>query len=97
MYHFVLLMIFYVTANAVFSVNSSELFPDFTQEFLDGPKIPPDTIDSINLKAYVGRWYQMCASIAPNKTFEKDGYCVTADYFNVPTKGIAFGLTNSMR
>lgn len=64
------------------------------------PSIPPDTINTINVTAYLGRWYQMYASLVPNTTFERNGYCVCADYFamhNVSQENIAFGLTNSMR
>ncbi len=64
------------------------------------PSIPPDTIDSINVPSYLGRWYQLYASQIPNATFEKNGYCVTADYFSMKTacmKDIAFGVSNTMR
>jgi lipocalin len=67
------------------------------------PTIPPDTVNSINVTAYLGRWYQMYASVIPNTTFERNGYCVCADYFNSMAQNcelnsnIAFTLINSMR
>lgn len=61
--------------------------------------IPPDTVNSLNLTSYYGRWFQMYASKLPNTTIEKNGYCVTADHYPDPTnrKNAAFGLTNSLR
>ncbi len=60
--------------------------------------IPPDTVNSLNLTSYYGRWYQMYASKLPNTTIEKNGYCVTADHYPVSNRSnVAFGLTNSLR
>ena len=59
--------------------------------------VPPSTVKSIDLNAYLGRWYQMYASKTPNQTYERNGYCLTADYYGIPNKNIAFGLTNSQR
>lgn len=42
--------------------------------------IPPHTVKSLDLDAYLGRWYQMYASKNPNQTYERDGYCITGDY-----------------
>ena len=41
-----------------------------------------DAIDTlpVNLDAYQGRWFQMYADAFVTKTFERDAYCVTADY-----------------
>lgn len=64
------------------------------KEILSKSFFPP-TIDSIELSSYLGRWYQMYASLIPNQTFEKSGYCVVADYFPLPLKDVAFGLNNS--
>jgi len=55
--------------------------------------IPPATVTEINLDAYLGRWYQMYSSFLPNQTFEKDGYCITADYS--PISATQFNLTNT--
>lgn len=40
----------------------------------------------------------MYASLIPNSTFEKYGYCVTGDYYpiEVPAEA-AFGITNAQR
>ncbi len=40
----------------------------------------PKTVDSLEIDAFAGRWYQMYASLIPNVTFEKNGFCVVADY-----------------
>eukprot|EP01041_Mallomonas_annulata_P004306 gene4306-8566_t len=40
----------------------------------------PVTVQDVDLKLYAGRWYQTHASLIPNQTFEKNGYCITADY-----------------
>lgn len=62
--------------------------------------VPPETVAEINLSAYLGRWYQAYASLIPNQTYEKDGFCVTADYYS-PTddKGstVSFKVMNSQR
>ncbi len=47
--------------------------------------IPIETVDELQLSSYVGRWYQMYSSLIPDITFEKKGYCITADYFNEST------------
>mmetsp|Transcript_6308 Transcript_6308/g.9524 ORF Transcript_6308/g.9524 Transcript_6308/m.9524 type:complete len:204 (+) Transcript_6308:57-668(+) len=39
-----------------------------------------DTVDTLDLNAYVGRWYQMYADQLVYSTIEPDAYCVTADY-----------------
>jgi lipocalin len=63
-----------------------------------GGVIPPDTVNSLNLTSYYGRWFQMYASKLPNTTIEKNGYCVTADHFAMANENnIAFGLVNSLR
>eukprot|EP01035_Chromulina_nebulosa_P018748 gene18748-24514_t len=43
-------------------------------------KIPPKTVDSIELSAYLGVWYQTYSSFLANQTYEKDSYCTTAEY-----------------
>lgn len=59
--------------------------------------IPPATVTSLNASAYIGRWYQMYTSLIPTTTFEKDAYCVTADYYDpsVTSEKITFKITNS--
>lgn len=41
--------------------------------------------------------YQMYSSLIPNSTFEKFGYCVTADYYKTDISGAVFGITNAQR
>jgi len=43
-------------------------------------KINPDTVDELNIPAYLGLWYQMAADAVVYNTFEKDSYCATALY-----------------
>lgn len=59
--------------------------------------VPPSTVDSLNTTAYLGRWYQMYASLIPNSTFERNGYCVMADYDASETANAAFAVSNSQR
>ena len=40
----------------------------------------PDTVDELDIKAYLGLWYQMYADAVVVNTFEKDAYCDTALY-----------------
>jgi lipocalin len=60
----------------------------------------PDTVATLNAPAYLGRWYQTYGSAIPLSTFEKDGYCITADYYNpsaVGFKGLSFSLVNTLK
>lgn len=59
--------------------------------------IPPETVSSLDPDAYLGFWYQMYASLIPNKTFESNGFCVTANYFNpsVTEEKVEFTIINS--
>ena len=68
------------------SVSSSFSIPIFWGE-------PPKTVDSLDLSAYSGRWYQAYSSLLPNRTFEKDGFCVTADY--TVLNNLTLGVKNS--
>ena len=45
-----------------------------------GLNFRPDTVDSIDVPAYMGLWYQMYANAASMDTFEKDAFCSTALY-----------------
>lgn len=64
------------------------------QDLLGFPnEIPPTTVSSVNLTSYLGRWYQVYSSFVANRTFEKDGYCITADYTAV--SDTLFNLTNA--
>jgi lipocalin len=60
-------------------------------------EIPPATVSSLNASTYLGRWYQMYTSLIPTTTFEKDAYCVTADYYDpsITSEKITFKITNS--
>eukprot|EP01031_Cornospumella_fuschlensis_P033835 gene33835-40938_t len=59
--------------------------------------VPPMTVDQLNVDQYLGRWYQMYSSLIPNSTFEKYGYCITADYYKTDITGAVFGITNAQR
>ncbi|XP_078351219.1 outer membrane lipoprotein Blc-like isoform X3 [Oculina patagonica] len=39
-----------------------------------------NTVPSLNVTQYLGRWYQMYADATVMETFERDAVCVTADY-----------------
>eukprot|EP01031_Cornospumella_fuschlensis_P025338 gene25338-30597_t len=54
--------------------------------------VPPMTVDQLNVDQYLGRWYQMYSSLIPNSTFEKYGYCITADYYKTDITGATFGI-----
>lgn len=66
---------------------------------LPGFNINPDTVSELDVNAYMGRWYEMYSSIIPKLTFEKDGFCVTADYFKPflsSTGVLQFEVVNSL-
>lgn len=42
--------------------------------------INPDSVDSLDVKAYMGLWYQMAADSVVITSFEKNSYCDTAFY-----------------
>lgn len=42
--------------------------------------VNPDTVDSLDVPAYLGLWYQMAADQIVLDSFEKDAYCDTALY-----------------
>ncbi len=97
----------YFTISAKFAIFSAliisycfanVIIPDSLQKF-SPPESTPKTIKSLNVDAYLGRWYQMYASLIPNQTFEHNGFCITADYriTNGPNENVAFTVTNSMR
>merc|ERR1712146_232564 len=37
-------------------------------------------VSELNLDQYGGRWYQMFGNLLSNSTFERNGFCCTADY-----------------
>eukprot|EP00455_Lapot_gusevi_P006928 TRINITY_DN12986_c0_g1_i3.p1 TRINITY_DN12986_c0_g1~~TRINITY_DN12986_c0_g1_i3.p1 ORF type:complete len:185 (-),score=30.60 TRINITY_DN12986_c0_g1_i3:42-596(-) len=39
-----------------------------------------DVVPNLNLTQYVGRWYQVYGDLTVLATFERNAYCVTADY-----------------
>lgn len=45
--------------------------------------IPPRTVESLDLEAYMGRWYIMYTSVIPLSAWLQGGVCVTADYFGL--------------
>ena len=55
--------------------------------------IPPATVKTIVLDSYLGIWYQAYASIVPNTTYEKDSYCVRANYTYI--NSTSFHVLNS--
>ncbi|KAJ1405084.1 hypothetical protein B484DRAFT_404554, partial [Ochromonadaceae sp. CCMP2298] len=59
--------------------------------------VPPETVDKLIVPSFLGRWYQMYTSLLPVLSFEKDGQCVTADYYDpsVSLKEISFHVVNS--
>lgn len=79
-------------------------FLNYSLAQYSGRDIPPSTVDELDLDAYLGRWFQMYASLTPNTTYERGGYCVTGDYYAIDnqdegsyTAPIAFSLVNSMK
>ncbi|KAL8607341.1 hypothetical protein ACOMHN_039491 [Nucella lapillus] len=44
----------------------------------------PATVSALDDAKYLGRWYQMYASESVALTFERNAYCVTADYGVAP-------------
>jgi lipocalin len=64
-------------------------------------EVPPQTVNSIDLKSYLGRWYQGYTSLLPDQTYEKNGYCITGDYFSPKAefnnKSVSFKVVNSER
>ena len=41
---------------------------------------PPPTVRSLDIDAFMGRWFQMYTSYLPATTFEKNQYCVVNEY-----------------
>lgn len=42
--------------------------------------VRPETVSEFDPNAYVGRWYQVYASLIPSLTYERKTFCVVADY-----------------
>ena len=40
----------------------------------------PATVPTLNVTAYLGRWYEVYQDWSTANTFQKDSYCATADY-----------------
>ena len=61
--------------------------------------IPPETVNSLDPHALMGRWYLMYSSLIPVTTYLNNGYCATADYhqLSVQQDKIMFRLLNSQR
>lgn len=61
--------------------------------------IPPRTVDSLNVDAYLGRWFLMYSSLIPTATYLQGGYCILADYSDLSTAQgkISFNILNSLR
>lgn len=56
----------------------------------------PMTHPTLELDKYSGRWFQAYASLIPNTTFEKDGYCITADYHIIDDTKLGFVHSQNM-
>jgi hypothetical protein len=56
--------------------HSYSLTDSLTNSFI----APPQTVTEQDVSAYLGRWYQMYASFGAVKTYEKNLFCITADY-----------------
>lgn len=61
-------------------------------------------VNSLELGAYAGRWFQTHTSLYPYETFERNGYCIAADYqvmtaedcnSAVPGSDLCFALVNT--
>ncbi len=68
--------------------------------------IPPSTVDSLQIDAFMGRWFQMYTSLIPTKTFEKDLLCCVADFsqtaippkrLRAPQTPVTFDVTYSAK
>ena len=59
--------------------------------------IPPETVKELNVLQYLGKWYEVFSSFYPKATFERDGYCVTANYSPLTIDGdkVSFAVLNS--
>ncbi|XP_038066723.1 uncharacterized protein LOC119736785 [Patiria miniata] len=57
---------------------------------------PPKTVGELDLNSYLGRWYQMFADLVVDSTFERNAYCVTADYALNPNKTISVYNANTV-
>jgi lipocalin len=78
----------------VFSLTLSTSLAFFGFDFrFDSNDLPPKTVSELDVNAYLGRWYQTFSSFLANQTFEKNGYCVTADYVGVSET--EFNITNA--
>lgn len=84
---------------ALFSASTAVVYADSGLPGIPGIEIPPRTVSSLQPTAYLGRWYQMYTSLIPTLTYEKDGYCVVADYSNPNVEGskVSWDLKNSMK
>jgi len=60
--------------------------------FLD----PPKTVSELDIPSYLGRWYQMFSDLVVISTFERNAYCVTADYGMNPNKTLSVYNANTV-
>ena len=84
------------------TVICSHAFPgmDFPDSLPVELEIPPPTVSELSVSSFLGRWFEMYSSVIPKATFEKGGFCTTADYFNdeLTADGeIRFEVTNSQK
>lgn len=94
---FVALLYFFTVFAAAVVVVHSELECTFDiTPFDEDSVVEPVSVVSLDLNAFAGRWYQMYASMIPNKTYERSGMCVTADYSFVRSTPHALYVRNTM-
>jgi len=60
-------------------------------------KAAPDPVKQLDVKAYVGRWYQVYASASVKYTFQLGGNCVIADYGAVDGRVDEVTVTNTVK
>ena len=72
-------------------------FSSATATAAEAEAIPPETVKELNVQQYLGKWYEVYSSFYPKATFERDGYCVTANYSPLTIDGdkVSFAVLNS--
>lgn len=54
-----------------------------------------ESVTHFHVPAYLGRWYQMLASVTVKDTMELGGNCVIADYGAIPNRTDAISVANT--
>jgi apolipoprotein D and lipocalin family protein len=55
-------------------------------------RLPPDTVEQVDLERYLGKWYEIASFPA---SFQKDCYCTTATYTDLGREAV--GVVNACR